>query len=117
MEEHPIERFDPLLRNMLSWHLVEESPAGGWQLRADVVQRLNGLARLSRPSEPHEVVYFGHNCAGCRSNGLTRFSDGRYLCDECRRAADVAEVATLLPPPAERKGRRTVFSRARKIAS
>lgn len=115
MNEHPIERFDPLLRNMLSWHLVEETDSGSWELRPDVVERLSGLAKYTRRNEPSEVVYFGHICVGCRSNGLTRFRDGQYLCDECRRAAELAAVATLLPAPEEQKPRR--FTRSRKIAS
>jgi len=114
MNEHPIERFDPLLRNMLAWNLVEETE-GGWVLRPEVADRLNGLARYTRRDQPSEVVYFGHICAGCKSNGLTRLRDGSYLCDECRKAADLASVATLLPEPEARRARR--FSRSRRIAS
>ncbi len=115
MHDHPMDRFDPLLRNMLSWDLVVETEDGSWILRPEVVERLGHLARYTRPNEPSEVVYFGHICAGCRSNGLTRLRDGVYLCDECRRAADVAAVATLVPAPETEKPRR--FSRSRKIAS
>ncbi|HLW44596.1 MAG TPA: hypothetical protein VKR78_00150 [Acidimicrobiales bacterium] len=115
MKEHPIERFDPLLRNMLAWNLVEETATGEWSLRHDVAERLSGLARYTKHSQPSEVVYFGHVCTGCKSNGLTRFRDGQYICDECRRAADLAAVATLVPAPQEHKARR--FSRSRKIAS
>lgn len=116
MNGHPIERFDPLLRNMLAWSLVEETDGGGgWQLRPEVAERLTGLAKYTRRNEPSEVVYFGHICAGCKSNGLTRLKDGEYLCDDCRRAADLAAVATLLPAPAAAKPKR--FSRSRKIAS
>ena len=114
MNGHPIEQFDPLLRNMLAWNLVDES-GGGWTLRPEVAERLSTLAKYTRRSEPSEVVYFGHTCVGCRSNGLTRLRDGQYLCDDCRRAADLAAVATLLPAPEAGKPRR--FSRSRKIAS
>lgn len=115
MDSHPpIERFDPLLRNMLSWNLVHETDAG-WELRPEVAERLAGLARYTKHDAPSEVVYFGHNCAGCRSNGLTRFRDGQFLCDDCRRAAELAAVATLLPAPEADKPKR--FSRSRKIAS
>ncbi len=115
MNEHPIERFDPLLRNMLAWNLVEETEGGSWTLRPEVAERLNGLVRYTRTSQPSEVVYFGHTCAGCKSNGLTRLRDGQYLCDDCRKAADLAAVATLLPEPENPKARR--FSKSRKIAS
>lgn len=115
MSDHPIERFDPLLRNMLAWGLVRESGPGGWELRADVVERLNGLTQYTKHDEPTEVVYFGHTCVGCKSQGLTRLRDGQYQCDDCRRERDLKAVATLLPAaPEERKPRRF---RARKIAS
>jgi ribosomal protein L37AE/L43A len=115
VSDHPVERFDPLLRNMLAWNLVDETE-GGWELRPEVAERLSRLAGYTRRDGPSAVVYFGHICAGCKSNGLTRFRDGQYLCDDCRRAADLAAVATLLPAtPEARKPRR--FSRSRKIAS
>jgi len=114
MNGHPIERFDPLLRNMLAWDLVEET-GDGWRLTPDVARRLADLARYTKRNEPSEVVYFGHTCAGCKSNGLTRLHEGRYLCDECRRSADLAAVATLLPAPRVEKPKR--FSRSRRIAS
>lgn len=117
MNEHPVERFDPLLRNLLAWRLVEESPTEGWALRPDVVQRLQSLAHFSRRENPSDVVYFGHTCGGCHSRGLTRLRDGHYLCDPCQRAADLAAVATPLPAPDEAKPRRTVRERVRKIAS
>ncbi len=115
MDEHPVERFDPLLRNMLAWNLVEETAGGRWELRPDVVERLASLTRYTKREQPSEVVYFGHVCAGCKSNGLTRLRDGSYLCDDCRRSADLAAVATLLPAPEQRKPRR--FSRSRPLAS
>ncbi len=117
MEEHPIERFDPLLRNMLAWHLVEESPEGVWALRPEVARRLNHLVQVSRRDDSSEIVYFGHACAGCHTSGMTRLREGRYLCDACRRAAELAAVATPLPAPEERKARRTHFHRDRSIAS
>jgi ribosomal protein L37AE/L43A len=115
MDEHLIEQFDPLLRNLLAWDLVQEADDGRWALRPDVAERLGALARYTKRSEPSEVVYFGHPCAVCKSNGLTRLRDGKYLCDACRRAADVSSVATLLPAPEQQKPR--WFSRSRKIAS
>ena len=115
MGDHPIEQFDPLLRNMLAWDLVEETEDGRWALRPNVAERLASLARYAKGSEPSEVVYFGHPCARCKSNGLTRLRDGQYLCDGCRRAVEVSSVATLLPAPEHEKPRR--FSRSRKVAS
>lgn len=117
MDEHPIERFDPLLRNMLAWQLVEETPEGTWALRPEVARRLNHLVKVSRRNDASEVVYFGHVCAACHMSGMTRLRDGQYLCDACRRAADLAAVATPLPAPEERKAKRISFHRARSIAS
>lgn len=117
MDEHPIERFDPLLRNMLAWELVDEGPDGTWVLRPEVARRLTRLDQLSRRDDASEIVYFGHACAGCHASGMTRLRAGRYLCDDCRRAAELAAVATPLPAPEERKARRGHFHRARSIAS
>lgn len=117
MEEHPIERFDPLLRNLLSWGLVERAAEGGWRLRPEVHDRLNRLAHVADAADTSQIVYFGHACAGCRSSGMTRLRDGVYLCDRCRRAADLAAVATPLPAPAGDRQRRTVRDRMRNVAS
>jgi len=116
MDRHPIERFDPLLRNLLAWGLVEEAEDGSWSMRQDASARLTQLGQLTRRDAPSEVVYFGHACAICRSNGLTRRIGERYLCDGCRRTAEVAAVATPLPKPSERKARRSVLHRAREAS-
>jgi hypothetical protein len=117
MDEHPIERFDPLLRNMLAWRLVEQTPDGVWALSPEVARRLSHLVTVTRRGDSSEVVYFGHACAMCHSSGMTRLREGRYLCDPCHRAANVAAVATLLPPPENHKPRRLSRQRARSIAS
>lgn len=117
MDGHPIERFDPLLRNLLAWCLVDQDDDGRWSLRPEVGQRLTQLTELTRHDAPSEVVYFGHACATCRANGLTRLRDGRYLCDGCRRAADLAAVATPLPKPRDQKSRRSVLHRDGGLAS
>lgn len=117
MEEHPIERFDPLLRNLLSWGLVERTAEGGWRLRPETHARLDRLAHVTDRAEASEIVYFGHSCASCRSSGMTRLRDGVYLCDSCRRAADLAAVATPLPAPAQGTHRRTGLDKKRRVAS
>lgn len=116
MDEHPVERFDPIFRNLLSWGLVEPKPDGGWELHPDVVARLTHLSHMSRATDATEVVYFGHACAVCRASGLTRLRDGQYICDPCRRAAALAAVATPLPAPEEHKTKRLRF-RSQRVAS
>ncbi|MGH8982004.1 MAG: hypothetical protein ACRDWE_13475 [Acidimicrobiales bacterium] len=115
MDEHPVEKFDPLFRNLLSWRLVEPSPDGGWVLHPEVEERLTQLSHVRRGSDASEVVYFGHACVVCRACGLTRLRDGQYICDSCRRAADLAAVATPLPAPAEHKPKRRF--RPQRVAS
>lgn len=88
MADHPIERFDPLLRNLLTFGLVQQDASGAWRLTDDAARRLDWLATLDQRSRTSGVViYFGHNCAGCHEAGPTRRHEDRYLCDPCRRAA------------------------------
>lgn len=114
--DHPVEQFDPLLRNLLAWRLVEET-SDGWCLRKDVAERVGKLASTSHRSTASERVYFGHACARCHSSGLTRLQDGQYLCDPCRQAIELESVATALPVPQERGKRRFAKSRAHPLAS
>jgi hypothetical protein len=115
MDDHPIERFDPLLRNLLGWGLVEEGGDGKWVLKTEASERLGSLARLARRPETSAVVYFGHFCAQCHASKPTRLLEGRFLCDACRRAA-VEDPAPA--EPAEREQRRMgVRHRSRRLAS
>lgn len=115
MDEHPIEQFDPIFRNLLSWRLVEPTPGGGWVLHPDAADRLTHLSQAARSAESAEIVYFGHPCAVCRASGLTRLRDGQYICDACRRGIDLAAVATPLPAPEEDKPKR--WFRSQRVAS
>lgn len=108
---NPIERFDPLLRSLLTWNLVEQGDEGRWELPAAVTQRLAELSALTRSDTPSEVVYFGHACSVCGTSGLTRRRGERYLCDKCRHADALAAVATPLPKPSERRSRRWLLHR------
>lgn len=85
--DHPVEKLDPLLRNLLALGLVEETPEGTWVLRDEVARRLGTLAELSaRPSRSSvPVVYFDHRCSTCHRFGATRRFGERYLCDGCGR--------------------------------
>ena len=82
---HPVERFDPLLRGLLSWDLVSFGQDGrvGWQLTPDAQRRVAELAR-SRSQPPEDIVHLGGRCEQCRSRRSLRLSGGRLLCDDCR---------------------------------
>jgi hypothetical protein len=110
MDDHPIERFDPLLRNMLAWGLVEEAADGTWRLRPEVGERLGSLARLTHRPETAAVVYFGHFCGQCHASGPTWRLEGRYLCEACRRA--LAEGPAPAPESTD-TGQRRLVSRHR----
>jgi hypothetical protein len=89
-QRHPLERFDPLLRALLSWDLVSltnDDGAATWQLTPDAQQRLAELAR-PRSQPPENVVHLGGRCEECRSRRSLRLSGGRLLCDDCRRHED-----------------------------
>ena len=87
-EDPTVARFDPMLRALLTFGLVEpERPeAGGegqgWRLIPAVQHRLRSLVTPAPPAE--KLIYFGHRCGSCGEHGPTRNVSGVYLCDECR---------------------------------
>lgn len=83
----PIEKFDPLLRDLVSWGLVVRSGADAdtpWRLAGEVQDRLDELDQ-QRPGSvsPDRLVYLDHRCADCRARGVTRLVAGVYLCPTC----------------------------------
>jgi hypothetical protein len=89
LRRHPVERFDPLLRALLSWDLVSPGDGDGgttWQLTPEAQRRVSQLARTrSQPDEA--VVHLGGRCEQCRRRRTLRLSGGRLLCDDCRGSA------------------------------
>jgi len=86
---YPIERFDPLLRNLVTWDLVTRGTRPrSWRLTEVAQRRLDELAGSSSPVRTEQMVYFNHRCAHCHLPVRTRVYDGLYLCDSCieRRA-------------------------------
>lgn len=87
---HPIESFDPLLRDLASYGLVVRDDSDGdvsWHLTDEAQDRLSQILRHRlEPMVPEKLVYFDHLCAACRMRGLTRLRDGLYLCESCARA-------------------------------
>lgn len=83
------DRFDPLLRDLLTWNLVEAdqtSEGTRWRLSERVQQRLEQIA--AKPSRAtHEIDYFTHPCDRCKDREITRLRNGEYVCDECWASA------------------------------
>ncbi len=97
----PVEAFNPLLRSLLTWELVEreEGADGGhrWVLTGEVQERLDALVPPPR-RESSSLAYLDHWCARCRQQRLTHLLEGRYLCEDCQRA-ESGTVATPKPEP------------------
>jgi hypothetical protein len=98
-EEAAVARFDPVLRTLMTFGLVEsdgveetnaDEASRQWHLTPAVQRRLNSLASPAPPAD--KVVYFGHRCSSCGEHGPTWFNGGEFLCSACRERA-----ATLVP--------------------
>jgi hypothetical protein len=85
VSNHPIESFDSLLRNLLTYDLVEQDD-GRWVLRPFAARRLSELADSS-PQHARVSVYIGYLCERCHAAGITRAFEGQRLCDACIEAA------------------------------
>jgi hypothetical protein len=83
----PVEAFNPLLRSLLSWGLVErvEFDVGShhWELTDAAQQRLDQLTPERRRASA-TLAYLDHWCSSCRQQHLTHLVDGSYLCVECQ---------------------------------
>ena len=101
--DHAVEAFNPLLRSLLTWELVErvELPDGShqWELTASTQQRLDELTRFPRRAVT-SLVYLDHWCAGCRQQRLTHLVESRYLCEACQLAESDTSAATTPKTPA-----------------
>jgi hypothetical protein len=91
-EPATVARFDPMLRALISFGLVERDPdveaegVPGWRLIPAVQSRLESLHLPLVPAE--KLIYFGHRCRSCGEHGPTRMWAGVFLCESCRRAAE-----------------------------
>lgn len=89
-EPATIARFDPMLRALLTFGLVERTPGADgdleWRLIPAVQHRLESLHSPSPPAE--KLIYFGHRCRSCGEHGPTRMRGGVFLCEPCRRSAE-----------------------------
>lgn len=101
-QKHLVERFDPLLRDLLAFELVEAEEEGHWTLAPEVQQRLSALVAVRRPAAA--VLHIGFPCARCHASAVTRLHEGRLLCDACIPQVLEEERETSGRPPAEDAG-------------
>jgi hypothetical protein len=101
VEDPTLSRFDPMLRALMTFGLVEQDHDGGddasapWRLTAAVQRRMQALVAPAPPAE--KLIYFGHRCGSCGEHAPTRISSGTFLCDACRNTP-VAELAPRREP-------------------
>jgi hypothetical protein len=80
----PFTRFDPLLRQLLDFHLVELAMRDGsavFQLSAVAEHRLQEL--VAPTPDADKLVSFTHRCAECGEKRPTRRRHGASVCDPC----------------------------------
>ena len=85
-EEIPIDTFDAMLRDLVTWDLAvpgEGDDAQAWHLVARAQQRLGELAIARGPWPAERTVYLDRTCADCCRRRLTWLRDGTYVCDPC----------------------------------
>jgi ribosomal protein S14 len=84
--------FDPLLRELLTFNLVEADDEEGvrrWHLTEDACRR---LAHLAAPPPPEEkVVHFSRRCVRCGEHRPTRRHSEGFVCEECSREPVVSK--------------------------
>jgi hypothetical protein len=120
-KEIPIDTFDALLRDLVTWDLVvpgEGDDAQAWHLVARAQQRLGELMIARGPWPAERTVYLERLCADCLRRHLTWLRDGTYVCDPCwqkrlRRAQDESTTVVL----AAARGPRWVRRHRQQIAS
>jgi len=94
----PFIRFDPLLRQLLDFRLVELAMRDGgavFQLSPEAEQRLQEL--VAPTPDADKLVSFTHRCAVCGEKRPTRHRHGASVCDPCWTRS--AEPPTVGPPP------------------
>ena len=112
-EEIPIETFDGLLRDLLTWDLVvpgEGDDAQTWNLVARAQRQLGVLASARGPWPAERTAYLGRQCADCGGRRLTWLREGSYVCDPClqKRLDCRQDEPTSLASPTPRRPRWTL---------
>ncbi|MGD0942897.1 MAG: hypothetical protein ABR972_01265 [Acidimicrobiales bacterium] len=84
--EIPVETFDALLRDLVTWDLVVPvagDEARAWHLVPRAQQRLAELTIARGPWPAERTAYLGRRCANCGRRELTWMRFGTYVCDPC----------------------------------
>jgi hypothetical protein len=107
---YPVQTFDPLLRDLVTWGLVVRAPSdedgpGDWQLSPGAQERLGELVTGTPAPVPERLVYFDHLCARCHLREPTRLYGGAYLCAPCLEEQRAEGVPTELPDANSRRRR------------
>ncbi|MGA3351909.1 MAG: hypothetical protein ABSD85_01825 [Acidimicrobiales bacterium] len=85
-KEIPVETFDALLRDLVTWNLVvlvEGDGPNAWALVPRAQQRLADLTRDRGPWPAERTAYLGRRCADCGKREVTWMRHGEYVCDPC----------------------------------
>jgi ribosomal protein L37AE/L43A len=104
---HPVETFDPLLRDLVAWGLVDrdDDGAGAWRLVDAAQRRLSELVAVSGKRSAESLLYFDHLCSRCHRRELTRLIGGSYVCAPCNDATLDEEMRVDMPEVGERRQR------------
>jgi ribosomal protein L37AE/L43A len=94
----PTEAFNPLLRGLLGWGLIErvklEDGSRHWELTDAAQRRLDELTP-ERQRAVTTLAYLDHSCSACRQQRLTHLVDGVYVCVECQRTESAVAESPL----------------------
>lgn len=117
-QEIPIDTFDALLRNLLSWDLVvpgEGDDPQAWHLAARAQQRLGVLAMSRQPWPAERTAYVDRQCGDCGRRQLTWLREGTYVCDPCwqKRLARTPDESDSIATPTSRRPRWALHHRQR----
>jgi hypothetical protein len=85
-DEIPIDTFDSLLRDLVTWNLVvhlDRDDGQSWQLVDRAQKRLGDLEIVQGTWPAERTAYSSRRCARCHRRQLTWLRDGSYVCDPC----------------------------------
>jgi hypothetical protein len=120
-KEIPIETFDALLYDLVTWDLVvrgEGDDSQTWRLVARAQQRLGDLAAARGPWPAERTAYLNRRCADCGLRQLTWVRDGTYICDPCwQERLTEAQEEPITVAPAAAKSPRWVRRHRQQVAS